>query len=173
MDTQKYQICEMHESDAQDLVNFFNESAGESPFMSYDENESGKTIEGEREQIKKWKEINAIALGVRDISNGNALVAFGAALAIGRRSHHVHEYGIIVRKRVWRQGIGRALMIEMMERSKKAGAYKFFLKLNAENHGALKLYESLGFQVEALLKDQLKFGNKLVDLIAMGRKANP
>ncbi|UCF09908.1 MAG: GNAT family N-acetyltransferase [Candidatus Bipolaricaulota bacterium] len=45
-----------------------------------------------------------------------------------------------------RQGIGASLMLEALRRSCAAGATRMMLDVATENHGALKLYETLGFE---------------------------
>ena len=49
------------------------------------------------------------------------------------------------------KAFGRTLMMKLMERSKKSGANIFDLTLHAENEPSLKLYESVGIEVEAVL----------------------
>lgn len=46
-----------------------------------------------------------------------------------------------------RQGLGRKLMVEILERASEAGATCSTLEVRAGNDAAIKLYESLGFQV--------------------------
>jgi|688.fasta_scaffold858496_1 RimJ/RimL family protein N-acetyltransferase len=44
-----------------------------------------------------------------------------------------------------------------------------YLDLNGENEAALKLYQSLGYEEEGRLKNEIKIGGHYTDLIIMGR----
>ena len=89
------------------------------------------TTEKEKEKIRHWNESKKrVGLIVRDISNHNDLVAWASAEPMTRRSVHVYELAIVVRKKAWRQGIGRTMMLEMMQRTKAIiGALKFHLDM--------------------------------------------
>jgi ribosomal-protein-alanine N-acetyltransferase len=45
-----------------------------------------------------------------------------------------------------RQGLGRVLMLRMIEEAHDRGATELFLEVRADNPGAQSLYESLGFE---------------------------
>lgn len=49
-----------------------------------------------------------------------------------------------------RCGIGRMMMKELLERGKRLGAQEFTLEVRAGNVGAIRLYESLGFECEGV-----------------------
>ena len=44
-----------------------------------------------------------------------------------------------------------------------------YLDLNAENVAALRLYESLGYEVEGRLTREIKIDGRYIDLILMGK----
>lgn len=50
------------------------------------------------------------------------------------------------------------------------GAEKMYLDTNVENDSAIKLYKSLGYEVEGRLKNELKIDGRYVDLILMGKQ---
>lgn len=120
------------------------------------------------------------------------IIGTGKVVCVGRRSRHVWDLGkreisqrgvtlgsnlrsmtgLVVAKKHWRKGIGRALMIRLMDVAKERGAERITLDLNAENVAALSLYKSLGFVEEGLLKKQVKFTNgNYGDIILMALKA--
>jgi [ribosomal protein S18]-alanine N-acetyltransferase len=45
-----------------------------------------------------------------------------------------------------RQGLGRVLMLQLVEQARQRGAREVFLEVRADNPGAQALYESLGFE---------------------------
>ena len=53
---------------------------------------------------------------------------------------------IAVTERARRQGLGRVLMLLMIDEARDRGARELFLEVRADNPGAQSLYESLGFE---------------------------
>ncbi len=49
-----------------------------------------------------------------------------------------------------RQGLGRVLMLRLIDEARERGATEVFLEVRADNPGAQALYESLGFVVIAV-----------------------
>ncbi len=49
-----------------------------------------------------------------------------------------------------RKGIGRKMMLELLERGRGLGAEEFTLEVREGNTGAIRLYESLGFICEGV-----------------------
>lgn len=56
-----------------------------------------------------------------------------------------HVTNVVVRENLRGQGIGRRLMIELLEKAKSKGAVCATLEVRASNAGAIHLYETLGF----------------------------
>lgn len=46
------------------------------------------------------------------------------------------------------RGLGKALLVDGLNRLEKAGAEKAFLYVDADNHGALRMYRDLGFYLD-------------------------
>jgi len=62
-------------------------------------------------------------------------------------THYCKIGNIVVKKDFRRKGIGRALMLKMLGTAEKLGLDRTKLEVDTEN-GAVRLYESLGFQIE-------------------------
>lgn len=58
----------------------------------------------------------------------------------------MHVLNVAVDPPLRRRGVGRALMLEAMHRSKQAGAALATLEVRRSNEGALALYRQLGFR---------------------------
>lgn len=63
-----------------------------------------------------------------------------------------HVTNVVVRENLRGQGIGRRLMIELLERAKEKGALCATLEVRASNAAAIHLYETLGFVQSTIRK---------------------
>ena len=80
---------------------------------------------------------------------------------------HVGRLGMGVRSDWRRQGIGRRLLVACLSLARRAGIKKVELEVFADNLGAIRLYESLGFVHEGLKVRGRKLGDRYQDLILM------
>ncbi|QFI53578.1 ribosomal protein S18-alanine N-acetyltransferase [Aeromonas simiae] len=67
------------------------------------------------------------------------------------------------------KGLGRALLLDYLERSKGKGAEAWFLEVRASNQPAIALYESTGFAEYCRREDYYGTGNDREDAILMSR----
>ena len=66
-------------------------------------------------------------------------------------------------------GVGRRLVEACAEQARRRGARKLTLRVLGDNDGARRLYESCGFQVEGVLRDEFHLGGRYVDDVLMAR----
>ncbi|MBT2756692.1 GNAT family N-acetyltransferase [Mesobacillus foraminis] len=87
-----------------------------------------------------------------------------------KRTSHRVEFGIGVLKEYWGYGIGKNLLKELIHWADSNGIRKITLNVLETNQKAVKLYESFGFIVEGILRDDklLSDGN-YYNTIVMGR----
>ena len=88
--------------------------------------------------------------------NGYYLVAFPpgdpdrvdayAGLRAPRRQPQADIQTIAVVEGARRQGLGRVLMLRMIDEARDRGATELFLEVRADNPGAKTMYDSLGFE---------------------------
>ncbi|MCU1440810.1 MAG: rimI [Rhodoglobus sp.] len=71
---------------------------------------------------------------------------------------------IAVAETARRHGLGRVLMLRMIEEARERGAAELFLEVRADNPGAKALYDSLGFEQIAMRPRYYKGG---VDALIM------
>ena len=76
---------------------------------------------------------------------GHGILAFGAGEA--------HLLNVCVRRDRQGEGLGRALVVHMLERARVRGADMVFLEVRPSNLVAIALYRSLGFNEIGLRKD--------------------
>ena len=79
--------------------------------------------------------------------------------------HVLEVQGIAVHPRFQRRGVARALLDALAEQ----GARRLTLRVFATNDGARALYESAGFEVEGVLREEFFLGGRYVDDLLMAR----
>lgn len=90
---------------------------------------------------------------------------------------HTVEHSVYVRNDQYRGGIGRALMVELIERARLIGKHAMIAGIEASNVASIKLHEKLGFKQVGLLPEVgTKFGRWL-DLaflqLTLDRRTDP
>ncbi|WP_106397739.1 GNAT family N-acetyltransferase [Actinocorallia populi] len=83
---------------------------------------------------------------------------------------HVRQIqGLAVDPEARGRGIGGLLLEGAVAEARRQGARKLTLRVLAGNTAARRLYESLGFTVEGVLKDEFLIEGRLVDDVLMAR----
>jgi putative acetyltransferase len=86
------------------------------------------------------------------------------------RERHVASVGIMVHDDVHRRGIGRALMNQLLDLADRwLGLVRVELTVVDDNERAIKLYESLGFVVEARQRKASFYEGDYRDVLVMAR----
>lgn len=87
-----------------------------------------------------------------------------------KRFAHKVEFGVGVLKEYWGYGIGKNLLQESISWADSNGISKITLQVLETNEKAVKLYESLGFEVEGVLKkDKILSDKNYYNTILMAR----
>jgi L-amino acid N-acyltransferase YncA len=84
------------------------------------------------------------------------IVAFTALTPGSEWSSHVAEMVLIVAPSARRGGLGRKLASGMLIEAMHRGFTKVTVNIAADNPGAIAMFQSIGFEGEALLRDHLK-----------------
>jgi RimJ/RimL family protein N-acetyltransferase len=71
------------------------------------------------------------------------------------------------------QGLGRALVSACVDWARRRGARKLTLRVLGGNHSARRLYESCGFRVEGVLREEFLLDGHYVDDVLMARMLGP
>ena len=74
-----------------------------------------------------------------------------------------------VRRNSWRQGLGRALVKTLLDWADSRGIVRIALEVVETNLGAIRLYESLGFEHEGRLRCRTRLGGTYFDNYLMAR----
>ncbi|HYF83492.1 MAG TPA: GNAT family N-acetyltransferase [Clostridia bacterium] len=169
-DGRKITIRNASKSDAASMLKFIDIICRETAYLTFGEGEFQMSIEEEENLIEsKSKTDNALFLvaEINDEIVGN--LSFSAGMR--KRLRHVGEFGVSVRGDHWGLGIGRALIEYLIDWAGTTGIVrKINLRVRTDNEKAIKLYKSLGFEVEGRLLRDLMIDNKFFDSYQMGLK---
>ncbi|MBG0325872.1 GNAT family N-acetyltransferase [Clostridioides difficile] len=153
--------------DAQSIIDFYNEVGGETHFLSFGKDEYKISLEEQENAIESAKASD----------NSVKLIAFIDGEIVGiatidsnqkAKGKHVGVLGIVVKEKYWGIGLGKRLMLDLIEWCKSNGINKkITLVTNEENYNAIGLYKKVGFEVESILKKECYYNGVYTDLIGM------
>lgn len=134
-------------SDAEKMIRYLKTSAQETEYgLSYPE-EMNFTVSEEETFINGFADDPcSIMISVFD---GDALVGYANLSSVldQKKVAHRATFGIALLRRAYRQGIGTALMSELIAFAKDAGYEQLELEVASCNLPAVNLYKKLGFNV--------------------------
>lgn len=161
-------IREANENDACELIEFMNWVTGEVDFHTYGANDYHISEENEQKVIEMFHlRENCLFL----VAVFKEEIVAVATLSGGGKDRVAHRgtIGITVAKRFWRLGIGREMMNVMLKYAEESPVLtKLELLVHQDNHPAIKLYNTLGFFREGLMKRHFKIDDTYYDGIRMG-----
>ena len=134
------------EGDAEDMIDFLKQTAGESNHLLRTPEEVLMTAPEEQAFLRGMLEdgrrimINAV--------HGEEIIGNVSIFPVGIRQRVFHraELAVAVRKAFWGQGVGSLLMREAIEKAGRMGYELLELTVYADNTRAIRLYEGLGFE---------------------------
>jgi ribosomal protein S18 acetylase RimI-like enzyme len=94
-------------------------------------------------------------------------VRLGRATELRASDHVVTISGLAVDPRRQRRGVGRALVEAAVREAAARGARRLTLRVLGHNTGARALYESCGFAVEGIQRDEFLLEGRYVDDVLM------
>jgi len=89
------------------------------------------------------------------LGDDGGIMAFAALQPGVEWSSHVAEVVLVVAPSARRQGIGQTLARSMLIEAVEHGFRKVTVAIAADNVGAIQMFQKIGFDGEALLRDQL------------------
>lgn len=84
------------------------------------------------------------------------------------QGNHVGTFGLVVHPKFTKKGVGKGLITHFISLAPTLGFKKISMHVTGENRPALKLYENLGFSLEACLKRNLYIKGKYQDALIFG-----
>lgn len=159
-------VREAEKADAAAIIDYMNQVGGESDNLSFGAGECGHTVESEEAFIENAaRQANSVMLlGIV----GGEIVAVGNLMGRARaRLSHNAGISIAVRKAYWRLGIGEIVMRSLIAYARGEGVRIVHLEVRTDNHGAIRLYEKLGFLPVGVFREEIFVGGTYVDTLAM------
>ena len=143
-------------SDAEDMLNYLIETAGETEFLlAYPEERQGMTVEKEAAFIERMAQDENCLFLVCEVEGrvaGCCQVDFQTRM----KTAHRGTVAIGLRKAYWGLGIGTAMFREMIDASRRRGLMILELEFIEGNTRARALYEKMGFRIVGLRPDGIR-----------------
>lgn len=165
-------IREAIPSDAEAVVNLLNETATQTGFMTQGEEGLGISVEEEAEELDKLyaSDNNCVLVAVVDEEIIGIASIHGSSKP---KIRHIGEIGIVIHKNYWGMGLGRLMMEELLDWVSEAKVLKRLqLQVQFRNKRARSLYESLGFELETVIKYGVKDNGEYLDVCQMSKLIN-
>lgn len=158
------------EHDAEKMIEYLKMTSEETYFMVRYPEEINITIDKEIELLKDNLNSNKdimIAAFVNNELAGNASIScFRNHIKLKHRA----VFGISIKEKYWNNGIGNALLREIIEQARQMGFEQIELGVFSDNEKAKDLYKKHGFEVWGNMKNAYKLKDGTYrDEIIMGR----
>lgn len=155
------------EADAAQLIQYLEQVAGESEFLSFGPGEVGLSVEQEAALVRRLhQEDQGVMLKA---SIDGEIAALSTLVRLPRpRVRHCGSFGLSVLRKYWALGLGRALSEAVVLEARQLDFRRIELRVRHDNPRAISLYETLGFQVEGRLQDAFMVGRVAYDDLIMG-----
>jgi GNAT superfamily N-acetyltransferase len=167
-DGRKAHIREVRLTDAVDLLTLTHAVVSDGRGVVCDMDDVPKTLSELRASLYPYVEghrsgPNGIKLVAELCNAARTIVATGIIYRLGPSMlRHVATLGLEVHPDYQRRGVGRALMVALLEWARhgsgrtNGGVTRMEMGVRADNSRAIQLYRSLGFEIEAVRKRFVK-----------------
>lgn len=165
-------IREAIPSDAEAVIKLLDKTATQTGFMTQGEEGVGISVEEEERELDKIysSENNSVLIAIVDKEVIGIASIHGSSKP---KIKHIGDIGIVIDKDFWGMGLGRLMMEELLEWANEAKVLKRLqLQVQYRNTRARALYESLGFDLETVIKYGVKDNGKFLDVCLMSKLIN-
>jgi RimJ/RimL family protein N-acetyltransferase len=146
--------------------------AQETEFLTAEPGEVQTNVEEQAEFLRKKlsSPVDLYILG--EVEGRSVGMASLDGSTLGRLGHGAN-LGLGVARGVWRRGLGKALVCALLDWADSRSIVRVALEVVETNIGAVRLYESLGFEHEGRLRLRRKHGAAYLDSHLMARIRRP
>ena len=158
----KFMIERAVPQDAAALLDYLKDIGGETDNLTFGAEGLPFTVEQEETFLEELLDASHSAMFVAKVEG--RIVGDVSVMGTDRaRTKHRADIGISVRREMWGNGIGRALMQTIIDFAKHADIEILHLQVRSDNARAIRLYESCGFVKIGQYKGLLKIDGELID----------
>lgn len=140
-------LLELTSQDAEAVLEFFSGLTAEDRTFFWDDLTQPSVVE-------RW--VGDPRRNATAVVEDDRVVAFAALVPQTEWSAHVAELVLVVAGNARRRGHGRTLSQAMLLAALRRNFTKVTVQVAADRPGAIAMFQSIGFQAEALLRDHLR-----------------
>ncbi|MGI6126942.1 MAG: GNAT family N-acetyltransferase [Planifilum sp.] len=154
--------------DAEETIAFVQKIIGESDYLMLEPGEFRPSLGEQRELLERYARSDGHLYLIAEV-DGEIVGILHFQPGKRNRNAHAGEFGMSVRKKFWGMSIGRLLLQFLLQWARQTGKIrKINLRVRVDNDRAIRLYRSLGFQVEGTITREFYIGGKFYDAHWMG-----
>ena len=156
------------ESDAIDIIKFYNIVAEETTYLSFGKDEYKVSVEAQESIIKSTNESDNNTMVLATIEN--EIVGIGTISSNQKKKgKHVGILGIVIKKEHCDLGLGKVMMDYLIDWCKSNNiTTKISLSVRKDNARGIALYKKCGFETEGILKNETYIDGEFFDIVVMG-----
>lgn len=164
----KVTLREAVESDAKEIIEFYNLVGGETTYLSFCEGEYRMSEEAQANSIKSTNESDNNTMILAEIDS--KIIGIGTISSNQKKKgKHVGILGIVIKEEFCDAGLGRLIMEYLIDWCKgNKITTKISLVTAEDNPRALALYKKCGFEVEGILRNETYIDGEYFNLVSMG-----
>lgn len=148
-------------ADAEDLLRHLKAAGAETDNLSFGKEGIPITVEAEEEYLANVENSRD---GIVFVAKVRGKIIGEASLnRLPRRMGHRGELGISVAKAFWNNGVGSALLEQIIYFAKQNGFYIIDLQVRSDNLAAIHLYQKYGFQKFCTYPSFFKIDDSFID----------
>ncbi len=159
--------------DAERLLAFLDQVAGESENITFGPGEFGLSVEEERVFLQQTAVFPTSLYVIAEIAG---VIVGTLTFSVGKRPRlqHAGEFGTTVLRKYWNHGIGNCLLKYLLDWAKQMKTIrKINLRVRVDNLPAIHLYEKYGFVREGRCTREFYLHGQFVDVYMMGLQLDP
>lgn len=166
-------LREAEPRDAEQLLAFINQVAGESENITFGPGEFELSVEEERAFLQRTAESSTSLYVIAEVA-GEIVGTLSFSAGKRPRLQHAGEFGMTVLRRYWNVGMGSHMLTYLIDWAKQTGTIrKIDLRVRVDNLSAIHLYEKFGFVQEGRLTRAFYLHGQFIDVYVMGLQLDP
>jgi len=161
-------IREAVKEDAPNVVDYLAKIGGETNFLTFGPGELITSVRDEEASIEEKRTTVNKTIIVAVVS-GKIIGILSFTGGARPRVHHIGELGVTVLKDYWNQGIGTAMIEQLIKWAKASNVVrKINLRVRSDNDRAIHVYKKLGFHHEGVTTRDFYIDGEFYDSVGMG-----